>query len=87
MSPKQGHWELLVVDNDSHDNTREVIQNFARTAVFPVHYFFERQQGKSSALKAGIAAAEGDIIASTDDDMVLRPDWLAKLAGAFERFD
>ena len=80
-------WELLVVDNNSRDDTREVIEKFARTANFALRYIFEGRQGRSAALNSGIAAAKGEIIAFTDDDVLLHPDWLSNLTRTFERFD
>ncbi len=80
-------WELLVVDNNSSDNTREVVQTFVQTPKFCVRYIFEKRQGRSAALNAGIAATKGEIIAFTDDDVVLHCDWLASLKRAFEEYD
>jgi glycosyltransferase involved in cell wall biosynthesis len=77
-------WELLVVDNNSSDNTPSVIQEFARTAHFPLRYIFEKRQGKSFALNSGVAEAKGEIIAFTDDDVLLHPDWLTNLTRALE---
>jgi glycosyltransferase involved in cell wall biosynthesis len=80
-------WELLVVDNNSTDRTPEVIQSFAEAVSFPVRYIFERQQGRSAALNAGIAEAKGKIVAFTDDDVLLHCDWLSNLAQTFDKFD
>jgi glycosyltransferase involved in cell wall biosynthesis len=80
-------WELLAVDNNSTDSTREVIEKFAGTVNFPVRYIFEKQQGRSAALNAGIAAAKGEIVAFTDDDVFLHPDWLSNLKRVFVDFD
>jgi glycosyltransferase involved in cell wall biosynthesis len=77
-------WELLVVDNNSSDNTPSVIQEFSRTARFPVRYILEKRQGKSFALNSGVAEAKGEIIAFTDDDVLLHPDWLTNLTRALE---
>lgn len=38
-------WELIVVDNNSADNTRALIEEFARTSEFRVRYVFEPRQG------------------------------------------
>jgi hypothetical protein len=64
-----GPWEVIVVDNNSPDDTRQVVASMA--AGFPVElrYVFEREQGRSPALNAGIRAARGRIIATTDDDV------------------
>ena len=50
----------------------------ARRADFPapLHYVFERQQGRNPALNTGIASARGEIIFTTDDDVPVPPDWL-----------
>jgi glucosyl-dolichyl phosphate glucuronosyltransferase len=80
-------WELLVVDNNSTDETRQVVEAFADRAPFCVRYLFERNQGRSAALNSGIAAARGRIVAFTDDDVLVDPEWLRNLKNAFDRFD
>ncbi|HUA13993.1 MAG TPA: glycosyltransferase family 2 protein [Verrucomicrobiae bacterium] len=85
--PRNLELELLVVDNNSTDSTHQLVQGFCRSAAFCVRYLFEKRQGKSSALNHGISIAQGEIVAFTDDDVLLHPDWLANLIGTFERFD
>jgi glycosyltransferase involved in cell wall biosynthesis len=85
--PEDLSWELLVVDNNSTDSTRAVVHEFAATAGFPVRYLFEKQQGRSAALNAGIAEAKGEIVVFTDDDVLLHEDWLFTLKQTFDRFD
>jgi len=85
--PPDLDWELIVVDNNSKDNTQEVIRDFAKTARFSVRHIFERRQGRSPALNAGIAAAKAAIVAFTDDDVILHPEWLLNLKRAFDEFD
>ena len=80
-------WELLVVDNNSKDETREVVDQFAETAEMCVRYLFEGRQGKSAALNTGVSAATGKIIAFTDDDVVVDADWLVNLRRAFAEHD
>ena len=79
--------ELLVVDNNSTDSTRDVVQNFATQVGFPVVYIFEKEQGRSAALNAGILQAKGKIIVFTDDDVVFHREWLSNLKRAFDSFD
>ncbi len=69
-------WEVIVVDNNSTDTTREVIERHARDFAVPLRYLFESQQGRSSALNAGVAAASGAVIAMTDDDVEVDEGWL-----------
>ena len=76
-------WEVLIVDNNSTDNTREVVEQFQ--SLYPDHfrYLFEPRQGKSYALNTGIENARGDVLAFTDDDVIAEPTWLANLASVF----
>jgi glycosyltransferase involved in cell wall biosynthesis len=73
-------WELVVVDNNSIDDTKSVIECFAATTGVAVHYVWEGRRGLSYARNAGIQAARGEIIAFTDDDVLLDPGWLAHIA-------
>jgi GT2 family glycosyltransferase len=81
--PSDFAWELLVVDNNSTDATHEVVERFAKTANLSVRYLFEGRQGRSAALNAGVAEAMGEIVAFTDDDVLLHCDWLSNLRRAF----
>jgi glucosyl-dolichyl phosphate glucuronosyltransferase len=76
-------YEVIVVDNNSTDETRERIQALCRQAPEKVRYVFERRQGASAARNAGIAAARGDIIACIDDDVVVQPGWLCALTDVY----
>ncbi len=67
-------WELLVVDNNSSDQTKSVCQEFA--ANLPLRYIFEPQAGKSFALNRAIQEAQGDLLFFTDDDVDLPAEWL-----------
>lgn len=78
-------WELVIVDNNSPDNTRDVVIEAARTFPVELHYLLEKEQGRSAALNAGINAARGEIIAITDDDVRVDPDWLTNGAAALSR--
>lgn len=74
--PSTCHWEAVVVDNNSTDNTRAIVE--AQIADFPVRlrYLFESRPGRSNALNTGIAQAEGDVLAFTDDDVQVAECWL-----------
>jgi glucosyl-dolichyl phosphate glucuronosyltransferase len=72
-------WEVLVVDNNSKDQTRAVVEEFSRRFPNRFRYLFEPQPGKSHALNSGIREARGQILAFMDDDVTVEPDWLEHL--------
>ena len=71
-------WEVLVVDNNSTDETKSVVER--RQATFPsaLRYALEPRQGKSYALNTGCALATGALIAYTDDDVKVPGEWLER---------
>jgi glycosyltransferase involved in cell wall biosynthesis len=78
-------YEVVVVDNNSTDRTREVVSSFNAQHRDRLHYLFERRQGKSHALNTGLAAMHGRYYAIVDDDFLLPRDWLLRIADAFRR--
>ena len=79
--------ETIVVDNASQDNTMAVVAECARDRRLPIVYLREAQQGKSFALNRGLAHADGDVVALTDDDVLPSPDWLDRIVAAFRARD
>jgi glycosyltransferase involved in cell wall biosynthesis len=77
--PDSIEWEVLVVDNNSRDQTREVVEGFCGRYPGRFRYLFELQPGKSHALNAGIREAQGDLLAFMDDDVTVEPTWLKNL--------
>lgn len=82
-----GEWEVIVADNNSTDGTRQAVESAAAGFPVPLRYLFEREQGRSPALNAGIRVARGDIIVTTDDDVRVESDWLDQAAAGLERLD
>jgi glycosyltransferase involved in cell wall biosynthesis len=79
-----GDWELLIVDNRSTDQTRDVVEEETASFPAPLRYLYEPEQGRYAALNTGIRAANGEIIATTDDDARVEPDWLTRAAAGLE---
>ncbi|HUI06189.1 MAG TPA: glycosyltransferase [Verrucomicrobiae bacterium] len=75
--PRGMTWELLVVDNNSDDATREVCEFFA--SKLPMRYSFEPIQGQSRARNRGAAEASSPLLVFTDDDVKADKNWLASL--------
>jgi glucosyl-dolichyl phosphate glucuronosyltransferase len=72
-------WELFVVDNNSPDNTQEVIRQFQARFPDRVRTAIERQQGVSYGRNRGIAETTAPIIAFTDDDNIVEAGWLNRI--------
>jgi len=81
--PSAIRWELVVVDNNSTDATPAVVERAARTFPAQVRYVFEKQQGKSHAMNAGLRASSRPIVAFVDDDVRVARDWLTSLSTVF----
>src|SRR5437016_4807888 len=77
--PESVEWEVVVVDNNSNDRTRQVVQEFQRSNPERFRYGFEPRPGKSIALNTGIREARGEVIAFTDDDVTMQTTWLNNL--------
>ena len=82
--PASVEWEVLVVDNNSADKTRDVVEEFTRRHPGRFRYLFEPRQGKSNALNTGIREARGEILAFMDDDVMVDANWLESLLNVFQ---
>jgi glucosyl-dolichyl phosphate glucuronosyltransferase len=84
LTPADVVWELVVVDNNSGDATRSVIEAFASSSRISMQSVFVAEQGLSRARNAGLAHSRGDIVAFTDDDVDPVPDWVATIAAGMK---
>jgi glucosyl-dolichyl phosphate glucuronosyltransferase len=78
-------WELIIVDNNSTDATRAVVEAAQHCYPVPLLYVFEAHQGRSPALNAGISFAHGGVIVTTDDDVRVESDWLDRIVESLNR--
>src|SRR5271170_5558250 len=72
-------WEILVVDNNSNDKTRQVVEGLICRYPERIRYVFEPKQGISHARNAGIKESRGEILAFIDDDETAEGAWLQNL--------
>ena len=75
---------MLIVNNNCTDQTSDVVAEFLPE--LPVREIIEPTPGKSHALNTGAQAARGRIIIWTDDDVLVRPDWLTAYHEAFTKY-
>lgn len=82
MDEVEGGWEVLVVDNNSSDDTAATVHGMAASFPVPLRYIHEPRQGKSVALNTGIAAITSPLVAFTDDDVIVSRGWLQSVVEA-----
>ena len=82
-SPHDVDYEILVVDNNSTDDTATVIQGLSAQLGSRFRSVCEPRQGLSYARNRAIAEARGEIICFIDDDALADKDWLAAHAEAY----
>ncbi len=75
---------LYVVDNNSKDDTREVVQALQARATCDLHYLLEERQSSSYARNAGIQAGSGELIGFIDDDEEVDAGWYEAVYREFQ---
>ena len=70
--------EVIVVDGNSTDKTREIVKKY------PVKLVVEKRKGLNLARNTGIKCAKGEIVAFTDSDCRVPPNWITKIVENFK---
>lgn len=82
---EKSKYEIVLVDNNCTDNTREICEAFAKAHKdVQFRYVLEPEQGLSAARNKGIKEAKGDVIVYIDDDALVDTDYLRTYAEWFE---
>lgn len=77
-------FEIIVVDNNSKDDTPAVVQSLMDQHPGRISYILETQQGNAHARNRGVAAARAPVIAFLDDDVIVEKNWLTSLKQALD---
>lgn len=72
--------EVIVVDNNSTDDTAAIVEAYA---INGVRYIFEPTAGLSIARNTALAQTNSEIVVYIDDDVQVRPGWLENLTEPF----
>jgi len=71
-------FERLIVDDGSTDNTKELVEQWQKEANFPIHYFYQENQGKHIAFNRAVELAKGGLFLPLDSDDACVPEALER---------
>lgn len=77
-------YEMIIVDNNSTDETQQVVRSTIARGHSHLHLLFEERPGVSHGRNAGIKAAAAPLLAFTDDDVYVDRHWVANIKRAFD---
>jgi len=87
MESPTDDYEILVIDNNSSDETKKVIEEKIDKYAFNIRYFFERKPGLHNARHRGAKEAKGKILCYLDDDVTVEKYWLVGIVETFKNTD
>jgi GT2 family glycosyltransferase len=78
-------FDIHIMDQSTNTATRDIVQELAQRFAqkCAIHYHFLDKAGLSRAYNAGMRVATTDVVACTDDDVIVPKDWLTQIARAF----
>jgi glycosyltransferase involved in cell wall biosynthesis len=79
-------YELLVIDNNSTDRTKDVVSSFIASSPVP-RRVLETRPGLDHGRNRAVDEAKGDVIVLVDDDILVESDWLTQLVAPFSSLD
>ncbi len=77
-------YEIIICDNDSTDNTKEVVESYSKKNGEKIRYLFEKRQGLHYARNYAAQNAKGELLYYTDDDTIADINLLSELVKVFE---
>ncbi|MCX8069899.1 MAG: glycosyltransferase [Thermodesulfovibrionales bacterium] len=84
QSYPKDRYEIIISDNNSTDNTKDIVEQIAKQSEVKIIYHFEGRQGVHFARNSAAKLAKGEILYYTDDDMVADKELLIEIVRCFE---
>jgi glycosyltransferase involved in cell wall biosynthesis len=78
--------ELIIIDDGSTDQTKSIVEHYRHESTFPLHYYYQSNQGVSSARNLGIKKSRYEWIAFLDSDDLWETDKLAVQIAFHEKY-
>lgn len=83
----QDDFEIIIVDNNSTDETALVVQRITAQPGASVRYVFDAGTEISAVRNRGAEESRFEYLAYLDDDCLVEPDWLARISAGFDLKD
>ena len=80
------NWEIVIVDNNSSDNTKEVAYAFCEGSNLKVNYIPESKVGLSYARNSGVLASKGSLLLFIDDDVLIPKEFISNALFGIQEF-
>jgi glycosyltransferase involved in cell wall biosynthesis len=78
------HFEVLIVDDGSTDNTQEIIREYSDPRI---HYFKKKNEERGAARNFGVSKAKGDYFTFLDSDDILYPHHFQTVYNTLKEYD
>ena len=81
------NWEIVIVDNNSNDNTKEVAYAFCEGSNLKINYISEPKIGLSYARNTGVLASKGSLLLFIDDDVLIPAEFIGNALFCVQEFN
>ena len=86
QSLSKNNFEIIIVDNNSNDNTSKLASEYNKNKAHSIRYVLEKEQGLSKARNRGSKEAKGEIITFIDDDAIADKYLLEKILDVYDHY-